>query len=120
MKRIRNVRNLIRIIALLVISIYVLSILARNCNQGNQKENKPTPESVDSNSSANKDISNNAGADPNEIIGTKSYNALGDTLQWVAATASLPYTIYFENDPELATSAAQKVEIRHAYYLIMN
>ena len=49
--------------------------------------------------------------DPNEIIGTKGYDALGDTLQWVAATASLPYTIYFENDPELATAAAQKVEI---------
>ena len=50
-------------------------------------------------------------SDPNEIIGTKGYDALGDTLQWVAATASLPYTIYFENDPELATAAAQKVVI---------
>ncbi len=56
--------------------------------------------------------SQNAG-DPNEIIGTKGYDAMGDTLQWVAATASLPYTIYFENDPELATAAAQKVEVRH-------
>jgi len=55
-------------------------------------------------------------SDPNEIIGTKGYDALGDTLQWVAATASLPYTIYFENDPELATAAAQKVEIRHALH----
>ena len=54
--------------------------------------------------------------DPNEIIGTKGYDALGDTLQWVAAMASLPYTIYFENDPELATAAAQKVEIRHALH----
>ncbi|MBO7083676.1 MAG: T9SS type A sorting domain-containing protein [Bacteroidales bacterium] len=52
-------------------------------------------------------------SDPNEIIGTKGYDALGDTLQWVAATTSLPYTIYFENDPELATAAAQKVEVRH-------
>ena len=51
--------------------------------------------------------------DPNEIIGTRGYDALGDTLQWVAATASLPYTIYFENDPELATAAAHKVEVRH-------
>lgn len=54
--------------------------------------------------------------DPNEIIGTKGYDTLGDTLQWVAVTASLPYTIYFENDPELATAAAQKVEIRHALH----
>lgn len=52
-------------------------------------------------------------SDPNEIIGTRGYDTLGDTLQWVAATASLPYTIYFENDPELATAAAQKVEVRH-------
>ena len=51
--------------------------------------------------------------DPNEIVGTRGYDTLGDTLQWVAATASLPYTIYFENDPELATAAAQKVEVRH-------
>ena len=50
--------------------------------------------------------------DPNEIIGTKGYDTLGDTLQWVAATTMLPYTIYFENDAELATAAAQKVEIR--------
>lgn len=52
-------------------------------------------------------------SDPNEIIGTRGYDNLGGTLQWVAATASLPYTIYFENDPELATAAAQKVEVRH-------
>ena len=50
--------------------------------------------------------------DPNEIVGTKGYDALGDTVQWVAATQSLPYTIYFENDPDMATAAAQKVEIR--------
>lgn len=54
-----------------------------------------------------------APSDPNEIIGTKGYDALGDTLQWVAATSSLPYTIYFENDPNFATAAAQRVEVRH-------
>lgn len=71
-----------------------------------------SPGETDSNSSAEAESTNEGSKDPNEIIGTKGYDALGDTLQWVAATASLPYTIYFENDPELATASAQKVEIR--------
>ncbi len=58
-------------------------------------------------------IPSNAPLDPNEIIGTRGYDNLGDTMQWVAATASLPYTIYFENDPNFATAAAQRVEVRH-------
>ena len=51
--------------------------------------------------------------DPNEIIGLEGYNApeSEDTLRWVAATQSLAYTIYFENDPELAMAAASKVTI---------
>ena len=51
--------------------------------------------------------------DPNEIIGLEGYNAPEsvDTFRWVAATQSLSYTIYFENDPELAMAAASKVAI---------
>ena len=51
--------------------------------------------------------------DPNEIIGLEGYNApeSTDTLRWVSATQSLAYTIYFENDPELAMAAASKVTI---------
>ena len=51
--------------------------------------------------------------DPNEIIGLEGYDAEGseDTLRWVSATQSLAYTIYFENDPDLATAAASKVTI---------
>ena len=51
--------------------------------------------------------------DSNEIIGLEGYNALEctDTLRWVAATQSLAYTIYFENDAELAMAAASKVTI---------
>ena len=70
------------------------------CQQGQQNEMPPKREDRDPNSSADKEIPNQNAGDPNEIIGTKGYDALGDTLQWVAATASLPYTIYFENDPE--------------------
>ena len=71
----------------------------------------PDPEPADST-----DIPVQDPIDPNEIIGTSGYDAMGDTLQWVAATSFLPYAIYFENDPELATAAAQKVEIRHALH----
>ena len=71
---------------------------------------------IDNHPSSSSETSVYVPMDPNEIIGTKGYDALGDTLQWVAATASLPYTIYFENDPDLATAAAQKVEIRHTLH----
>jgi hypothetical protein len=51
--------------------------------------------------------------DPNEIVGLDGYNApeSTDTLRWVSATQSLAYTIYFENDAELAMAAASKVAI---------
>ena len=83
------------------------------CRQGNDKLMDTVPATIDSHPSSSSETSVYVPMDPNEIIGTRGYDALGDTLQWVAATASLPYTIYFENDPELATAAAQKVEVRH-------
>ena len=83
------------------------------CSQGSCQPTDTIPTKPDPNPSDSTDISVQLPGDPNEIIGTRGYDALGDTLQWVAATASLPYTIYFENDPELATAAAQKVEVRH-------
>ena len=46
--------------------------------------------------------------DPNEIVGPQGY----DTLRWVGRDAVLDYTIYFENDPEFATAAAQMVDVR--------
>lgn len=50
---------------------------------------------------------------PNEIIGLDGYDAAGstDTLRWVSATQSLAYTVYFENDADLAMAAASKVTI---------
>ncbi|MCR4826567.1 MAG: hypothetical protein K5882_06405 [Bacteroidales bacterium] len=49
--------------------------------------------------------------DPNEIVGLDGYDAVGstDTLRWVSATQTLAYTVYFENDPDLATATASKV-----------
>ena len=46
--------------------------------------------------------------DPNEILGPTGV----DTAGWVKEDTTLPYTIYFENDPELATVPAQQVTVR--------
>jgi PKD repeat protein len=45
--------------------------------------------------------------DPNDILGPSGF---GDQ-KWIAQTQSLPYTIRFENDPELATAPAQVVKV---------
>jgi hypothetical protein len=46
--------------------------------------------------------------DPNEIIGPDGYRPKG----YVAATPPMPYKVLFENDPEVATTSAQRVSIR--------
>jgi len=51
-----------------------------------------------------------APVDPNEILGPAGY----ETPQWVGIDNLLPYKIYFENDPDLATAPAQRVVIRQA------
>lgn len=45
--------------------------------------------------------------DPNEKIGPAGYGDAGH----ITSGSLMPYTIYFENDPELATAAAQEVWI---------
>ncbi|MFK8100999.1 MAG: RHS repeat-associated core domain-containing protein [Saprospiraceae bacterium] len=54
--------------------------------------------------------------DPNEIIAPVGY----DIQKWVAKSATLPYTILFENDPEFATAAAQRVVIEHKFDADLN
>ncbi|MEO1258444.1 MAG: alpha/beta fold hydrolase [Bacteroidota bacterium] len=49
--------------------------------------------------------------DPNEIVGPPGY---GDG-NWVSVNDRLDYTIHFENDPELASAPAQRVEIIHPF-----
>ncbi len=93
-----------------------------NCNQGYQDPydgGQPQPDDLPS-AEGGPDVYEPV--DPNEITGTSGYDAPAtDSLfQWVAATQSLPYTIYFENDPEIATAAAQKVEIRHQFHPLAN
>ncbi|HEX8329620.1 MAG TPA: CARDB domain-containing protein [Hymenobacter sp.] len=49
-----------------------------------------------------------ASCDPNEIIGPDGYGA----PLYVAATATLPYKVMFENDELLASAPAQRVNVR--------
>jgi hypothetical protein len=46
--------------------------------------------------------------DPNEMVGPAG---LVPELDYVACGAELPYTVYFENDPNLATAPAQAVRV---------
>ncbi len=91
-------------------------LYAQNCGQGDQNTNggnhNPT---TDPNPHGGGDIDVTQPVDPNEIIGPTGYDLAGtiDLRRWVSATQRLTYTVYFENDPELATAAAQRIEIRH-------
>ena len=88
------------------------------CFQGNQDQNNNLFDQQDDDPVANGDIGVYTPVDPNEIVGTTGYDLpnADSLMQWVSATQRLPYTIYFENDPEFATAAAQKVEIRHKFH----
>lgn len=48
-----------------------------------------------------------AAVDPNEITGPQGHA----DPKFIAASQNLPYTIFFENDPEFATAPARQVEI---------
>jgi len=49
--------------------------------------------------------------DPNEIVGPEG---VGQD-KWVKQESTLPYTILFENEPDFATAAAQRVTITHTF-----
>lgn len=92
------------------------------CYQGYQEREAEKQRMLDEMAAAGIDIDVKAPSDPNEIRGTDGYNNPNsvDTLRWVSAEQSLPYTIYFENDPNFATAAAQRVEIRHQIHPLGN
>jgi len=46
--------------------------------------------------------------DPNEIVGPLGYGP----ARYVSAHDTMEYTIYFENDPDFATTSAQRVTVR--------
>ncbi len=76
------------------------------CNQGDQDPPKQNdPENIPAG-----DLTSHGqlSYDPNEVIGPEGY----DSVRWVSINDVLNYTILFENDPEFATAAAQKVDVR--------
>ena len=46
--------------------------------------------------------------DPNELLGPAGV----DSVRWVSVNDILNYTIFFENDPALATASAQMIDVR--------
>lgn len=92
------------------------------CYQGYQEREAEQQRMLDEMAAAGIDIEVLRSSDPNEIIGTTGYLAIigEDTIRWVSADQSLPYTIYFENDPDFATAAAQRVEVRHQIHALGN
>lgn len=76
------------------------------CNQGDQKPPKENdPQNIPAGDLTSQ---GQLSYDPNEIIGPEGY----DSVRWVSINDMLNYTIMFENDPEFATAAAQKVDVR--------
>lgn len=54
--------------------------------------------------------------DPNDIVGPTGF----DSLHWVSVKDRLPYTINFENDSTLASTAAQRVVIKQPLSINVN
>lgn len=114
------IMNKLALISIIALQFATITAFAQNCNQGDQNKNKPPKDNQDEHPSGSADIPVLASRDPNEIKGTKGYDAVGDTLQWVSINEVLPYTIYFENDPMLATAAAHRVTVRHKLHAKAN
>ena len=112
------------IILVLIFLLHSVSLRAQvNCNQGNQgSDNSSGDETINSNALDHKVIDGKNSEDPNEIVGIDGWMfiANGDTVRWVSATQRLPYTVYFENDPEQASASAQMVTIRLSLDPLMN
>ena len=86
--------------------IFAISASAQvSCNQGYQHPNNPDPKPYPGD---DYDPDGKLSYDPNEIIGPTGY----DSVRWVSIKDILSYTIMFENDPEFATAAAQRVDVR--------
>ena len=93
-----------------------------DCRKGDPDPEPPRPEVPNPNPAAHSEQNNDAPKDPNEIVGIDGwlYVANGDSVRWVSASQRMPYTIYFENDPEQATASAQMVTIRLSLDPLMN
>lgn len=95
-------------ILFIISMLFSLTAMAEDvsCNQGDQKP--PRGKEPSKQIGAEGTIPMLVSCDPNEIIGPTGY----DTVRWISINDVLNYTILFENDPDFATAAAQKVDIR--------
>lgn len=99
------------VIVVLFLLGYCSSVYAQ-CYKGQQNRvNKAGEMKRDANFCAEGNSECYQPVDPNEIIGLEGYNApeSTDMLRWVSAAQTLAYTVYFENDADLAMAAASKV-----------
>ena len=80
-----------------------------NCHQGDQKQQAADESTAELGASATSVQVRSA--DPNEIIGPVGY----DSVRWVSINDVLNYTIFFENDPDFATAAAQRADVRFGF-----
>ncbi len=100
-------QKIIVISTILILSIAVCSAeKSRHCGEGGCDDpNTPNPRP---HHWGDYDPEGKLSVDPNEIIGPTGV----DTVRWVSINDILNYTIMFENDPEFATAAAQRVDVR--------
>lgn len=96
-----------RIIVFISVLLCLSAVNAQvKCNQGDQKPPEQNdPENIPVGDATS---SGQLSYDPNEVIGPEGYGS----VRWVSINDVLNYTILFENDPEFATAAAQKVDVR--------
>lgn len=106
----------IKIFILVLIVLCELSIYGQ-CYRGDQKQHATTGTKVKGKVVATSTTQSYWSIDPNEIVGLEGYDApeSTDTLRWVSATQSLAYTVYFENDAELAMAAVSTSGFRKSF-----
>ncbi len=100
-----------KLIVLLCIVLSSVPLYGKNisldddCHKGNNDKSLTSPLSFPW---GDYDPEGKLSYDPNEIIGPTGV----DSVRWISINDILNYTIMFENDPEFATAAAQRVDVR--------
>lgn len=99
------------VMILILLNMVCISEVSAQCYRGDQKQHTTTGTEVGSDVVATSTTQSYQPQDPNKIVGLDGYDELGstDTLRWVSAAQTLAYTVYFENDPDLAAATASKV-----------
>lgn len=109
----KNNKTLISLLILLLQGVCYAQTGLNPCRGGNQNLMGGKVSQTDQNPIDSVIIASVIPWDPNEIIGLDGYDAAGsvDTFRWVSATQTLAYTVYFENDADLAMAATRKVSV---------